>query len=76
MTGTTFIVLGLTWGGIRFPWSSWQVLVPLFVGLALLAGFIMFEAKVPKMPLVSMDNDNNKTSETDFNPGPITSNVD
>lgn len=57
MAGTTSVVLGLTWGGIRFAWSSWQVLVPLFLGLALLVGFIIYEAKVPNMPLVSIMKD-------------------
>lgn len=52
MAGTTLIVLGLTWGGIRFTWESWQVLVPLLLGLVFLAGFVIYEAKIPKVPLV------------------------
>lgn len=52
MAGTTLVVLGLTWGGVRFPWSSWQVLVPLILGLMLLVGFIAYEAHVPEVPLV------------------------
>ena len=44
--------MGLTFGGIRFPWSSAQVLAPLIIGLALIAGFVVYEAKVPSEPTV------------------------
>ena len=53
VAATTCIVLALTWGGVTFPWNSAQVLVPLILGIILLPVFFIYEAKVPKTPLVS-----------------------
>ncbi|KIP05339.1 hypothetical protein PHLGIDRAFT_25152 [Phlebiopsis gigantea 11061_1 CR5-6] len=52
ISGTTLAVVGLTFGGVRFPWSSAQVLAPLLIGLALIVGFVFYEAKVPREPTV------------------------
>ena len=52
MGSTTSIVIALTWGGIQFPWGDARVLVPLIVGLVGIVVFIVYEAKVPKEPLV------------------------
>ncbi|KIP04433.1 hypothetical protein PHLGIDRAFT_120696 [Phlebiopsis gigantea 11061_1 CR5-6] len=52
ISGTTLAVVGLTFGGVRFPWSSVQVLAPLIIGLALIAGFMVYEAKIPREPTV------------------------
>ena len=32
--GSTGFLIGLTWGGVQFAWQGFQVLVPLFVGIA------------------------------------------
>lgn len=50
-SATTFL-LSLTWGGVMFAWSSWQTLVPLFLGLAGIIGFICFENYVAREPLI------------------------
>ncbi|KIJ29240.1 hypothetical protein M422DRAFT_188781 [Sphaerobolus stellatus SS14] len=50
--GTTLAVIGLTWGGSRYPWDSPKVLAPLIIGLALIGAFILYEAKVPKEPTI------------------------
>ncbi|KAI0826512.1 iron permease [Trametes gibbosa] len=39
ITSTVLVFLGLTWGGLRFPWVSAQVLVPLILGVI---GIIVF----------------------------------
>ncbi len=37
-----------------YPWGSPQVLVPMAVGLALIAGFLLLQARVSKAPLVPL----------------------
>jgi MFS family permease len=43
--GSVPILIALSWAGGHYSWSSYQVLVPLIVGLATLGGFIVFESK-------------------------------
>lgn len=49
---TTSIVIGLTWGGIQFPWSSASVLVPLVLGFVGLVAFAVYEFRFCKPPTV------------------------
>ncbi|KAN0135476.1 MFS general substrate transporter [Lactarius tabidus] len=49
---TTLVVIGLTWGGIQFSWSSASVLVPLVLGLVGLASFVLYELHFCKPPTV------------------------
>ena len=53
IVSTTSIVVGLTWGGIRYPWLSAHVLSPLVVGFIGLGGFIIYEIYFCKPPVVS-----------------------
>jgi hypothetical protein len=53
MSSSTAVVIALTWGGAEYSWSSAPVLVPLTVGMAGLAVFLMYEARYAKHPLVS-----------------------
>ncbi|POR37782.1 Putative major facilitator superfamily protein [Tolypocladium paradoxum] len=41
-SSTTAILIALTYGGTRYPWSAWQVLLPLMLGFAGLGGFYLF----------------------------------
>ncbi|KAJ7050334.1 major facilitator superfamily domain-containing protein [Mycena amicta] len=52
VTSTISVVIALTWAGTKYPWSSFRVLVPLILGFAGLAGFLVYEAKVPEYPIV------------------------
>lgn len=49
------ILIALSWAGAEYPWSSYQVLVPLILGMITLPGFIALEASRfvtnPMMPL-------------------------
>ncbi|KAK3385637.1 MFS general substrate transporter-like protein [Podospora didyma] len=49
------VLIALSWAGAVYPWSSYQVLVPLLVGMAGLGGFLVFEGSrfcpQPTMPL-------------------------
>ncbi|KAG8672460.1 hypothetical protein FPOAC2_05851 [Fusarium poae] len=52
VSGITIIVLPLSWAGSLFPWSSWQTLLPMLLGVVVLAVFVWYESKpaVPIMP--------------------------
>ncbi|KAF7790410.1 hypothetical protein EIP86_001365 [Pleurotus ostreatoroseus] len=52
VAGATLAITGLTFGGIRFPWNSAQVLAPLIIGLSLVATFLWYERKFPKEPSI------------------------
>ncbi|KZV84170.1 iron permease [Exidia glandulosa HHB12029] len=53
--------IALTWAGVRFAWDSAQVLGPLCVGIAGLITFVIYELRVPKMPLIPFHLLTNKT---------------
>lgn len=40
--GLTSFILGLSWGGGLYPWSAYQVLVPLILGVFILAAFSLY----------------------------------
>ena len=44
LTATLAIIFALTYGGARYPWSSWRVILPLVLGLVGMIGFHTFEA--------------------------------
>jgi Fungal trichothecene efflux pump (TRI12) len=50
---TTSVVIGLTWGGVRYPWTSARVLSPLVIGLVGLGVFMIYEIYFCKPPIVS-----------------------
>ncbi|KAL5495946.1 hypothetical protein ACEPAI_1410 [Sanghuangporus weigelae] len=52
VAATTAVVIALTWGGIKFPWTSAQILTPLIAGVIGLVVFIVYEAKLATHPLV------------------------
>ncbi|KPM45218.1 hypothetical protein AK830_g1350 [Neonectria ditissima] len=56
----TSVLLALSWAGVLYPWPSYNVLVPLLVGMAGLAGFFIFEqsrfAPNPTIPLHLFSN--------------------
>ena len=55
VAATTSVVLGISWGGVEYGWSSYNVLVPLILGLAGLAVFIWIEKRFVKFPTVPFD---------------------
>ncbi|KAF8810805.1 MFS general substrate transporter [Phlegmacium glaucopus] len=59
---STAALLGLTWGGIRYPWSSFHVLVPLILGVVGLFAFMVYEVMVPAEPTVPLRIIANRTS--------------
>ena len=67
---TTSVVIGLTWGGVRYPWSSAHVLSPLIIGLLGLCVFVIYEIYFCKPPIVSPFAGPRKTFSTDTFQGP------
>ncbi|GAA5934770.1 hypothetical protein JCM3775_002051 [Rhodotorula graminis] len=55
VAAATSTILGLTWGGGTHPWSSYQVLVPLIVGIFGMIAFVIIERKYVKHPTVPFD---------------------
>lgn len=54
LVAVILILLALNWGGQTFPWTSPAVLATLLVGVAVFAGFIVWEglgAALPTIPL-------------------------
>ncbi|KAI0789793.1 iron permease [Abortiporus biennis] len=62
IAGATLSIIGLTWGGSRYSWSSAHVLAPLLIGLALIAAFVVYEAYIPKHPTIPFKVLVNRTS--------------
>ncbi|KAJ7171237.1 iron permease [Mycena filopes] len=62
IVGTGLAIIGMTWGGIRYPWRSVEVLAPMVVGLSLLIAFGIYEAKIPARPTIPLDVIGNRTS--------------
>ncbi|KPM45648.1 hypothetical protein AK830_g875 [Neonectria ditissima] len=57
------VLISLTWAGPLYPWSDARVLVPLFVGLAGLVGFVVYEASgIPIEPVMPIRLFPNRTS--------------
>ncbi|KAK3938616.1 MFS transporter [Diplogelasinospora grovesii] len=49
--GITIFVVPLSWAGSLFPWASWQTLLPMLLGVAVLVVFVWYEAK-PAAPII------------------------
>lgn len=43
--GSTTFILPLSWADSLYPWSSWRTLLPLLLGLAVLAIFALYESR-------------------------------
>ena len=64
---TTSVVIGLTWGGVQYPWSSARVLSPLIIGLVGLGVFVIYEIYYCKPPVVSPFADTRQSFLIEFN---------
>jgi len=55
LAGSTLLVLALTWAGGEYAWSSAHVIATLVVGIATMAGFVLWQWKGTKVPLVTRE---------------------
>jgi hypothetical protein len=53
LAGSTLLVLALTWAGGEYAWSSAHVVATLVVGIATMTGFVLWQWKGTKVPLVT-----------------------
>lgn len=52
IAGCTLFIVGVSWGGTMYPWTSATTLCPLIIGLLTLIGMGFYEAYAPlKEPL-------------------------
>lgn len=51
LVGATIFIVPLSWANALYPWASWQTLLPLFVGIALIVIFVLYEFKIPQFPI-------------------------
>ncbi len=52
IASSTAVAVALTWGGIQFPWSSAQILVPLILGLIGIGAWFVYEGTWAIHPIV------------------------
>ncbi|KAH8818580.1 MFS general substrate transporter, partial [Flagelloscypha sp. PMI_526] len=54
LSATTLILVPLTWGGGEYAWTDAHVIAPLVVGVLLGMGFVLWEWKGPRFPLMPL----------------------
>ncbi|KAK1218774.1 hypothetical protein PQX77_018519 [Marasmius sp. AFHP31] len=62
ITSTTVFIIGLSWGGATYPWSSAHVVTTLVVGLVGFVVFLVYEAKWAANPIVPISILSNRSS--------------
>ncbi|GKZ22396.1 hypothetical protein AbraIFM66951_011564 [Aspergillus brasiliensis] len=65
VVGCAAFVLPLSWAGALYSWGSWRTLLPLIIGLAVLALFVVYE-RVPVQPVLPYRLFKNATAITTF----------
>ncbi|EPE26755.1 MFS general substrate transporter [Glarea lozoyensis ATCC 20868] len=48
----TGFMMGISWGGVQYAWSSWHTIVPIIVGVAGFVAFYFYEDKIAADPVV------------------------
>ena len=54
IASTASMVLSLTWAGVQYSWASYQVLVPLILGVLGVFSFVLYEAFIPPEPTIPL----------------------
>ncbi|KAJ7204692.1 MFS general substrate transporter [Mycena pura] len=62
ISSTCSCMLGLSWAGVSFPWSSPQVLVPLIVGMVGMVWSVYYESRWPVKPTIPLVVLSNRTT--------------
>ncbi|KAF3762818.1 MFS general substrate transporter [Cryphonectria parasitica EP155] len=61
------VLLALSWAGSVYPWSSYQIIVPLVIGIVALGGFGILEgSRLVMNPMMPLHLFSNRTSTTTF----------
>lgn len=63
---TTSLLIGITWGGVMYPWDSWRTLVPITIGAVAIFGFIVYETFLPTNPMIPLEIFKSRTASANF----------
>jgi MFS family permease len=66
IASTTSFLLGLTWGGVLYPWNSYQALVPLILGALGCVAFAFYEAYLANNPIIPLVLFHNRTTVVSY----------
>ncbi|KAF9255011.1 Mfs1.2 [Marasmius fiardii PR-910] len=66
ISSTTIFVIGLSWAGVVYPWSSYRVLTMLILGFVLFVGFLIYEARFASNPIVPISILSNRSSVSGY----------
>ncbi|UKZ93433.1 uncharacterized protein TrAFT101_008347 [Trichoderma asperellum] len=66
IASTTSFLIPLTWGGVLYSWDSWRTLVPLILGIAGIALFVVYEAFIAPNPIIPIELFNNRTAGVSY----------
>ncbi|KAH0262852.1 MFS general substrate transporter, partial [Aureobasidium melanogenum] len=62
IASTTLFLVGISWGGTEYPWSSATTLCPLLIGLAGVVLTVIYETKYASVPFLRMSIFNNRSA--------------
>ena len=62
IAGTTLALIGLTWGGVAYKWTSAHTLATMIIGLVLMGAFFVYEWLVPQDPSIPWEVVGNRTT--------------
>lgn len=62
----TSTLIGLTWGGVQFSWSSARVLVPLILGIFGIFAWVLYEIFMAKQPFLISRLFTNRTTVSGY----------
>ncbi|KAI1074260.1 MFS general substrate transporter [Whalleya microplaca] len=54
IAGTSSFLIGLTWGGVQYSWSSYQTWVPIFLGGLAMIFSLVYEGYIPAVPFMHL----------------------
>ncbi|KAK2686134.1 hypothetical protein QWA68_015092 [Fusarium oxysporum] len=54
IAGSSTFLVGLTWAGVNYPWSSYQAWLPILLGGLAVVGSLLYERPVPSEPFLRL----------------------
>jgi hypothetical protein len=66
VASTTVFMIPITWGGVMFPWSGWQTIVPLVLGASGVVAFGFYEYYIAAEPLMRFSIFGNWTARVTY----------
>ncbi|KAL1883307.1 hypothetical protein Daus18300_000365 [Diaporthe australafricana] len=66
IAGMTTFLLGITWGGVQYSWSSFQTWLPILLGGLVVISSLVYEAFVPSEPFIRLSVFHNVSAAITF----------